>query len=257
MSAYHRRIYGVPPEHEETFTADLWARGALGCEIRDHGEIVAYFPDPPPEALLAWDLAEWRGRGVESGAQEALEERDWLAEYRSRASPIEVGRRFLVDPGDAADASTVRSQGRWLLRIPARTAFGTGSHESTSLAVEWLEDLDLRGLDVLDGGTGSGILAFVALKLGARRATGFDIDPASALVARQNGELNRGELRDLRPQFFAGRPAALRDVARFDLAVVNVLTSLGLTSAGEKRRGEWVAFLLQARRDSPLTRRNP
>jgi ribosomal protein L11 methyltransferase len=282
---YQRRLWRLPREHEETFTAELFARGALGCEIRDDSPatlaggtlaVEAYFPDPPPLELALWDLGAWPGRGVETLAAERFADRDWLAEYRAAARPLEVGRRFVVDPRDEAEAQDVG--GRTVLAIPARTAFGTGSHESTRLAVAWLEDLDPRGLDVLDVGTGSGILAFAALRLGARRAVGFDADPGAALVARQNADLNR-----LRPSLFAGRLASLRAAERFDLALVNVLpervlpevprllpllrpgarvvssgnlwqrrrelaarfAALGLNAQGEKREGEWVAFLLR------------
>lgn len=280
MSAYHRRTYLVPPEHEDAFTAELWSHGILGCEIREEEgrlRVDVYLPDPLPRELASWSLEEWRSRGVEAGEEEAFAERDWLAEYRASARPFEVGRRFLVDPRDGA-AGIPAPEERILLSIPARTAFGTGSHESTRLAVEWLEDLDLAGLDVVDVGTGSGILVFAALVLGARRAVGFDVDPSAVLVARQNAGLNR-----LYPRFFAGRLAALGGGASFDLALVNVLperildelprlfallrpgagivssgnlwsrreelaerfASWGWEVAGEKRDGEWAAFLLR------------
>lgn len=285
MTAYRVKTYLVPQSHEDALTAELWARGVLGCEIGQEEDaegrlrLDAYFPDPLPPEMATWDLSEWRSKGVSALAETALEDRDWLEEYRSAAKPIEVGHRFVVDPRDEDDPPPDDPSGRFLLRIPARTAFGTGSHESTRLAVEWLEELELTGLDVLDVGTGSGILCFVALRLGARRAVGFDVDPPSALVARQNGRLN-----DARPLLYAGRLAALRDRPAFDLALVNVLperilddvpellkvlrprarvvssgnltsrrrelldrfASLGLASIGEKRDGDWTAFLLRS-----------
>jgi len=105
--------------------------------------------------------------------------------------------------------------GRRLLRLPARAAFGTGSHESTSLALELLEDADLQGRRVLDVGTGTGVLAFAALAFGAASVTGFDVDPASPFHARDNSALN-----GLHPRLFAGRLAALREKPLFDLALV-------------------------------------
>jgi ribosomal protein L11 methyltransferase len=106
-----------------------------------------------------------------------------------------------------------------VLGIPARTAFGVGSHESTRLAYELLEETDLRGRSVLDVGCGSGILAMAALRLGARRAVGFDFDPAAALLAGQYARHNGAEA-----DFYLGTIAALApDGDPFDVVVLNVL----------------------------------
>jgi ribosomal protein L11 methyltransferase len=292
---------GVPAADEEAFTAELWARGLAGCEIRagDRGgelRVLAWFPDPLPvamaTAMASWDLGRWSARGVVAVGAEAVGQRDYLAEYRAAARPRELGRGFLTvesDPDDpgcaaifAAAEAQARDSGRTLLRIPARTAFGTGSHESTQLAVDWLEDLDLDGRTVLDVGTGSGILAFVALSLGAAHVVGFDLDAPSVVVARANAELNADILSGLgRPAFFAGRLAALAR-GRWQMALVNILPERilgelpallpllapgasvvssgnlwehrseilerfavhGLACQGEKRRGDWAAFHL-------------
>lgn len=269
-------------EEEEVLGAELVARGSLGCEVRE-GEggrlrLVAYFPDPLPAAFEAWQAPG----GITEEEAGVLEEEDWLAGYRAAARPVRLGASFLVDVGDGDAAPlAVDTGGRRILKIPARTAFGTGSHESTRLAVLWLEEIDVRGSEVIDVGTGSGILAFVALHLGARRVVGFDVDSQAVLVARTNCRLNA-----LAPQLFAGRLEALGGNARFDLALVNVLperildeiprllrhldeggrlvssgnlrsrrdellrrfASLGLKSAGEKTDGDWIAFLLERRR---------
>ncbi len=276
----------MAPEEEELFAAELVARGSLGCEVRD-GEgvelrLVAYFPDPLPAAFEAWEASR---PGIIEEEADVLEEEDWLAGYRAAARPVELGASFLVDVGDGDAEPLDGHAGRRILRIPARTAFGTGSHESTRLVVDWLEEIDVHGAEVIDVGTGSGILAFVALHLGARRVVGFDLDTQAVLVARTNCGLNA-----LAPQLFAGRLEALGEPARFDLALVNVLperilhemplllthlrgrarlvssgnlwsrrdellerfASCGLRrvgqKAGEKVDGDWVAFLLERSR---------
>lgn len=269
----------MAPEQEEALGAELIGRGSLGCEVRE-GEggrrrVVAYFPDPLPAAFEAWQAPG----GVREEEADVLGEQDWLAGYRASARPVPLGSSFLVDVGDGDSAPVDGgAAGRRVLRIPARTAFGTGSHESTRLAALWLEEIDVRGAEVIDVGTGSGILAFVALHLGARRVVGFDLDAQSVLVARANCVLNA-----LRPALFAGRLDALGKDARFDLALVNVLpenvlgemprlvthlrrgallissgnlrsrrdellskfASFGLRGAGEKADGDWIAFLLE------------
>lgn len=69
-------------------------------------------------------------------------------------------------------------------------AFGTGTHPTTALCLEWLDSLDLTGKTVIDFGCGSGILAIAALKLGAKSAVGIDIDPQAILASYNNAEQN-------------------------------------------------------------------
>jgi ribosomal protein L11 methyltransferase len=304
--SYLRRIYRLPAELEESLVADLWLAGTLGVatETEPDGRLrlTAWFErtDPAPPASAS---------PIELLAEDEPPETDWMAEYRRQARPFQLGRKLVVDPRepeedgspafdpDAAgpavpgvpapaggrDVAAAAGSGRRrrLLRLPARTAFGTGSHESTRLALELLEAVELTGRSVLDVGTGTGILAFAALALGAARVAGFDADPVAAFQARANSRLNA-----LRPRLFAGRPAALAPLlpaaARFDVAVVNVvpeqilpeiedllpalapgatvilsgllaeraaevsarLATLGLTEAGRRQEGEWVALEL-------------
>jgi ribosomal protein L11 methyltransferase len=169
---------------------------------------------------------------VDSGP---VEEKDWLAAWREQAGPIELGSRLVVDPREWDPAVPVlagtppggsgaegASGGRFVLAIPARTAFGVGSHESTRLAYELLEATPLAGKRVLDVGCGSGILAMAALLLGARSAVGFDFDPAAGLLAGQYARHN-----GLAPAFYTGTVAALAtpttDAERFEVVVLNVL----------------------------------
>lgn len=212
---YLRRFYHVPAELEEIVLADLWEAGTLGVQsVAGPGEVVrleAWFPEgSDPQVTLR--------PGVREGGEETVADLDWLASYRAQATPFPVGRTLFVDPREPEEPELETPDGRRLLRLPARTAFGIGSHESTSLAIDLLEDCDLRGKRVLDVGTGTGILAFASLLLGAAEVVAFDIDPASPFNAMVNRRLN-----DLHPRLFIGTSAALRDDARFDLELINVI----------------------------------
>jgi ribosomal protein L11 methyltransferase len=205
----------LPPDREDALVAELWLAGTTGVQslpvAGDQLRVEAYFvggAEPDLEVPA----------GVVLEASAALPDADWLAPYREQARPFPVGRTLFVDPREPGDAPAEVPAGRRLLRLPARAAFGIGSHESTALALELLEDLDVRGWRVLDVGTGTGVLAFASLLQGARLAVGFDVDPASPFHARDNSGLNC-----LRPLLFAGRLAALREGPWFDLALVNVV----------------------------------
>ncbi|MEM7350179.1 MAG: 50S ribosomal protein L11 methyltransferase [Acidobacteriota bacterium] len=285
MADYELRSYTLPVNLEEQLTAELWSLGALGFAARAAGDALvqldAYFPVPPPAGLQHFDRVLWHHRGVRELTTERFAERDWLADYRATVEPLDIGESFRIDPRDVTVSVPPEPlDARHVLAIPARTAFGTGSHESTRLTIEWLEAIELTGRKVLDVGTGSGILAFVALILGARRVVGFDIDAQAVCIARANAERNR-----LGPLFFAGGVTALRDESGFDVAMVNILpenvasempalcarlapgarlissgnlatrrdellarwAELGFEPRGEKQEAEWVAWLLESR----------
>ncbi len=222
MASYQLRRWLLPADLEEQLVAELWSFGALGFETHEAeaGRLIldAYFPAPAPPGTDLRTLAPWRRRGVVEIGSESLGDRDWLATYRAAAEPFDVGRRLRIDPREPSAGATPACDPRTTLEIPARTAFGTGSHASTRLVLEWLEDLDLGGLAVLDVGTGSGVLSFAAELFGAGRVVGCDLDGQSVCVARANARLN-----GVSPRLYAGGVTALRGDTAFDLALVNIL----------------------------------
>lgn len=234
MSAYQERHFKVPGDEEEALSAELWRCGTLGIEVRDLPRpsdatadeklLIAYFSDPLPADAPTFELAAWQPRGIEQLHAASFREEDWMAAYRARIEPLSLGR-FIVHSGepdeDPCDQPT--PQGSYRLRIPARTAFGTGSHESTRLTLAWLDDLTVTGQQLLDVGTGSGILSFAGLLLGAKSVVAYDIESQSVCVARTNCQLNDEVLEQRSPAFFAGTVNALRRRPCFDLALINVL----------------------------------
>lgn len=226
MSTYRRRVYRLPEGAEEALTALLWASGTAGTHsIPEPGGLLrleAYFPEAPPDGSgPETGLPLALPAGVELVAEGPLEDKDWLEAHRLHAQPIAVGQRLLLDPREP-EAAPPDLGGRTLLRLPARQAFGTGSHESTRLILQLMEETDLEGKRVLDVGTGSGVLCFAALVFGASKAVGLELDLPSALLAGQNSSLN-----GLFPSFVAGRLDAFTgeppSQAAFDAALVNVL----------------------------------
>jgi ribosomal protein L11 methyltransferase len=152
----------------------------LGFQERGE-DLVAFFRDAASARAAGRDLESVR---VRHDLVTDIPEGDPLEAYRAAARPFPVGRRFWIDPGDGAGVPP--PEGRIALYLPASRAFGTGGHESTRLALAALEDEPVEGVDVLDVGTGSGILALAAVALGARRAVGVDSDREAVFVAREN-----------------------------------------------------------------------
>jgi ribosomal protein L11 methyltransferase len=117
---------------------------------------------------------------------ELLEDRPWEREWLRDFRPMRFGRRLWVCPGGmpAGEPDAV------VVELDPGLAFGTGTHPTTAMCLEWLEGLDLTGLHVIDYGCGSGILGVAALKLGAARVTAYDIDPQALLATRENAARN-------------------------------------------------------------------
>ena len=115
-----------------------------------------------------------------------IEDEDWMAAWKKHYRPIPVGKRLLVLPAWYEHNDTERVA----VRIDPSMAFGTGTHPSTQLCLEMVEQYVQPGHPVIDIGCGSGILSIAALKLGASHALGVDIDEASILASQENASLN-------------------------------------------------------------------
>ncbi|MDO6765481.1 50S ribosomal protein L11 methyltransferase [Agarivorans sp. 1_MG-2023] len=115
-----------------------------------------------------------------------LEDKDWEREWMKDFHPMQFGKRLWICPSwtDVPDPSAVN------VMLDPGLAFGTGTHPTTALCLKWLDQLDLSGKTVVDFGCGSGILAIAAIKLGAERVVGIDIDPQAILASRDNAERN-------------------------------------------------------------------
>ncbi|WP_115720147.1 50S ribosomal protein L11 methyltransferase [Gallaecimonas mangrovi] len=117
---------------------------------------------------------------------EVLEDKDWERAWMDNFHPMQFGKRLWICPTwlDVPDPSAVN------VRLDPGLAFGTGTHATTALCLEWLDGQDLSGKTVVDFGCGSGILAIAALKLGAKRVVGVDIDPQAIEASLANATRN-------------------------------------------------------------------
>ncbi len=117
---------------------------------------------------------------------EQLEDKDWVREWMENFHPMKFGSRLWVCPSwrDVPEPDAVN------VMLDPGLAFGTGTHATTALCLSWLDSLDLTGKTVVDFGCGSGILAIAAIKLGAKRVIGIDIDPQAIQSSEENAKRN-------------------------------------------------------------------
>jgi ribosomal protein L11 methyltransferase len=174
------------PEGREKLGAWLVARTGQAVEERDDGTLVTFAPDEH----AADELMEEIGLAAEGFAPDTSRRRiepvDWATRWRDGLGSRSFGR-LTVAPSWAADRHG--SDGPIVVLDP-ETAFGSGEHGSTRIALSLLERLVKPGDLVLDLGSGSGILALAAVKLGAARAVGIENDPEANLVAACNAGRN-------------------------------------------------------------------
>jgi ribosomal protein L11 methyltransferase len=196
---------GEQPVFDEPGAASAaWKRARLRA-------LVAADVDPAP--LLA---AAARDAGMPSPPPFVVEDvgdTDWVRASQDQFAPIRVSARLWIVPSWHA----APDPGALNLRLDPGLAFGTGSHPTTRLCLRWLEARVHPGAAVLDYGCGSGILAIAALMLGARAATGVDVDPAALEAARGNAARNAV------PARFVGTDVPLP--ADADLVVANILAN--------------------------------
>ena len=179
-----------------------------------HSRVVALFePDADVAALLAHASAAIGLAGVPAWTVEELAEQNWVQLTQSQFDPIRVSERLWIVPSwhETPDPAAVN------LILDPGMAFGTGSHPTTRLCLEWLERNVSPGCRLLDYGCGSGILAIAAARLGAGSVAGVDIDPQAVEAARANAERN-------------GVTALFADSAQpvageYDLVVANILSN--------------------------------
>jgi len=207
--------------YEDAGDAPLLEPEPGAMPLWDALRLVALFPDDvEPEQVRAALAA--RGDSVTEPEFESVVDREWERVWLDDWEPLRFGRHLWVAPMDA----TVDQPGAVVVRLDPGLAFGTGTHATTALCLEWLEGQSLGGRHVLDFGCGSGILAIASLLLGAETATALDIDPQALEATRANAGVNgvTGRLRTLK----AGEP--LR--SSFDVIVANILADPLIRSAG-------------------------
>lgn len=203
---------GTPILEPEPGTAPLWAQLVLS----------AIFEADTDVAALRDIVAASAGSLPDDFSISFLRERNWAAEFRERLQPLRFGHRLWICP---SGMSCPDPEGI-VIELEPGLAFGSGSHPSTQLCLEWLAGLELAGSRLLDFGCGSGVLSIAALKLGAAHVTALDIDPQALQATADNAARNNcGERLEIASSetFLKGQ--------HFDIIVANILADTLLDRA--------------------------
>jgi ribosomal protein L11 methyltransferase len=220
----------------------LWnqiALQALFAAQTDHAGLIHALgdlvPELTPERLSLREVAD----------------QDWTRAWMDTFRPMHFGRRLWIYPWNSEPSDEA---GAVVVRLDPGLAFGSGTHPTTALCLEWLDAIDLAGKTVIDYGCGSGVLAIAALKLGAARAIGVDNDEQALTASRENARRNGvGEKLDLYlPQHF---PQLQSDVLIANI-LAGPLADLAPRFAQSLKPGARLALsgLLDSQQDELLTR---
>jgi len=240
-------VIEIAREHAEALSDALMEAGALSVSVEDadegtdqerplfgepgmepteaaweHSRVVALTDvDADQLAIVAEAAAAIGLAAAPAFSVRNVADEDWVRLTQSQFAPIHIGKNIWVVPSwhEAPDPDAL------ILELDPGLAFGTGSHPTTRLCMEWLEAHPAPGKSVLDYGCGSGILAMVAKKMGAGDVAGVDIDPQAIESARANAERNGCEIDYYLPDGFAVSEKAQHASGRFDTVVANILSS--------------------------------
>ncbi|MGL5320263.1 MAG: 50S ribosomal protein L11 methyltransferase [Aeromonas veronii] len=232
----------------------LLGRGAQAVTFMDAKDVPVYEPMPGETPL--WGETEVMGLfdaetdpaptiaffqqifGENVGYKvEQLEDKDWVREWMDHFHPMQFGERLWICPSwrDVPNPDAVN------VMLDPGLAFGTGTHPTTALCLQWLDGLDLTGKTVVDFGCGSGILGIAALKLGAARVIGIDIDPQAIQASRDNAARN-----GVADQIELYLPADQPQDVEADVVVANILAGplreLAPLIAGHGKSGSLMAL---------------
>ncbi len=207
-------------DQEDQLAESLSSSSILGVHIvpeRDGWISVSVWVEAGNDRLAEQVQSILKDCGAEAVRFSEHADDDWSAEWRENLSAFEVGRCWWIDPHP--ERATAAPDDRIRLAVEPRAAFGSGTHESTQLVLVELEEHGCAGLRVLDVGTGSGVLAVAADRLGADSVVALDTDSIAAWEARTTAERQPWVCR---PLIVAGGIDCLF-VADFDLVLCNMI----------------------------------
>ena len=196
--------FNVPPDHVDTFSDLLMDVGAVSVSLEDGADQAIF--EPPPGELHLWQqtrvvglfsddsiveeiisrLKDRLSTPLPEYSHEVLEDKIWERVWMDEFHPINFGKKLWICPSwcEPPDNNAIN------IKLDPGLAFGTGTHPTTALCLEWLDAHPPQSLQIIDYGCGSGILAVAAAMLGAQSVWAIDHDPQAVLATNDNAENN-------------------------------------------------------------------
>jgi ribosomal protein L11 methyltransferase len=181
--------------------------------------------------------------------QETIEDQPWERAWMDSFQPMCFGERLWIYPSwyETPDDDSVK------LLLDPGLAFGTGTHPTTALCLEWLDGQDMTGKTVLDYGCGSGVLAIAALKLGATQAVGTDIDPQALQATLDNAERNHIDLAQLHNCYPDALPQQTHDVVMANILAGPLVELAPVLLARLRKGGQLILSGILAEQTEAIT----
>lgn len=197
---------------------------------RENVIIHIYVTNENPEEAIAFLEETYKARGIEYTLQtSAIRQEDWANNWKKYFHQLNIGKKMLICPSwEKAE----NPENRAVLYLEPGMAFGTGTHSTTCLCMEVLENYVYPDSEVLDVGCGSGILALSALLLGAKKAVGIDIDEKAVKTAKENAKRNSLEMK---AEFVEG-DLTEKISGKYNLIVANIVADIIVLLCEDIRR---------------------
>lgn len=224
------------PEDWSNLVSILHDLGCPNSRIEDAPpQIIGCFPDLPGVNMAIGELrSQVEPWGLDDLRISPIADEDWIETFRAHFKRREIGASLLIVPTWDEDPIPA---GRIALVLDPGQAFGTGDHPTTQMCLEHLVDSSPKGKRVADIGCGSGILGIAAKKLGSQAVVGFDIEPASVVVANENAVQNHTEV----TWFVSDNPQSLQKFAKFDIVLSNIISATLMNFA------PWIGGIMEER----------
>ncbi len=223
----------LPPEYLENISSFLFSLGCSGIQENENSFSVffeeAVWNNEQRTLLIEYIKQDYPDFAQDSMVISDVENQDWNEKWKENFKPLRISDHLIVLP---EWENYQKKAGEETIIINPKMAFGTGHHETTKLILQLLPKYLKPGINVLDAGTGSGILAIYAARLGASAVTAFDNDPVAVENADENFELNdvKGKITS-----FTGEISLLKG-QKFSMITANINRNVLLDLAGDMHR---------------------